>query len=829
MKKLFTLLTLLLCVASSAWAGDIYKFQLNGSNVELINGVKSSTPSFFSWNSSKHSFNTKFTGCTYDEVSYTSGLKMESATQVSWTSTASSTVTIVQSTWSNATIKFDGTELAVAEAEAITGGRVYTISNVAAGSHSITRGSGESGVFAIYVEYTGTVKTQLDTPKISATDDGVVTIESVSNASKITYTIDGTDPTSESTEYMASFTVDDGTTVKAIAIGDNVSYINSNVASKVVYVSGITVATPIIRHYNGSVGISCATAGASIKYSIDGGNTYIDYARTFTLASDATVKAYAIRANCTNSAEASAEVTVLDVNKTKTIYLSYSNFTKDTNNKNTAIGNAGTDAEGYTIAITGNTSKELQNAAAITVGGQDLITFKLSNGAQNTLTIPNGVHVTGITFFSYNNYADDYVNGWKEVAGTSYEDQNADSYYGNIPLQGNATDFTDWSTNPDSRSYAVDKTGGTITFTNAGNQLCYVIALDILEGIPEPADPILATTVTEVATINSDGTSSSVVTPDTYNKVISTSGNVNSTAFAGYSCGLKLESSSGQITISLPEGASNASVTLLSSASFTALKINGTSQNVTVTGDDTNGYTTTLDISDDLAGTNYTIAKGSGSPVIYLITLSYMVASENEMTLTTTSTMQGWRAFYNASSDYGYTLDANTKAFVATNVEAQGESDVVVLNEIDAVPAETAVLLKTTNETQEGYSMTLTKASNVPTLDIINKLKRAGAATNTQVYRLGANDDGVGFFAYTKEAAKPDVVVLDVDSSSAGARGLTIAFADDETTGVGLIDNGKLTTDNEAGAWYSIQGVRHDGKPSRSGLYIFNGKKVVIK
>lgn len=216
------------------------------------------------------------------------------------------------------------------------------------------------------------------------------------------------------------------------------------------------------------------------------------------------------------------------------------------------------------------------------------------------------------------------------------------------------------------------------------------------------------------------------------------------------------------------------------------------------------------------------------SSQIYTASLSWADNSEN-IALTTTSTMKGWRAFYNASSDYGYTLDANTKAYVATNVEAQGESDVVVLNEIDAVPAETAVLLKTTNETQEGYSMTLTKASNVPTPDIINKLKRAGAATNTQVYRLGANDDGVGFFAYTKEAAKPDVVVLDVDSSSAGARSLTIAFADDETTGIGLIDNGKLTIDNEAGAWYSIQGVRHDGKPSRSGLYIFNGKKVVIK
>lgn len=195
------------------------------------------------------------------------------------------------------------------------------------------------------------------------------------------------------------------------------------------------------------------------------------------------------------------------------------------------------------------------------------------------------------------------------------------------------------------------------------------------------------------------------------------------------------------------------------------------------------------------------------------------------LTLTTTSTMQGWRAFYNASSEYGYTLDENTKAYVATKVEAQGESDVVVLNEIDAVPAETAVLLKTTNETQEGYSMTLTKASNVPTLDIINLLKPAGESSPnySKVYRLGANDAGVGFFEYTKEAAKPDVVVLDVDASSAGARSLNIAFADDEATAIHNVnDNVNLNK-----VVFDLQG-RRVLQPCK-GLYIVNGKKVVIK
>ena len=151
MKKILSLLTLLLCVVTGAWADEVYKFQLNGANTEIINGVKSDSPTYFTWNAAKHNFNAKFNGCTYDGVSYSKGLKMEGATNVSFKSAGTSTVTIVQSTWSENTIKFDGTELTVAGAEAITGGRVYTIADVAAGDHSITRGSGESGVFAITV------------------------------------------------------------------------------------------------------------------------------------------------------------------------------------------------------------------------------------------------------------------------------------------------------------------------------------------------------------------------------------------------------------------------------------------------------------------------------------------------------------------------------------------------------------------------------------------------------------------------------------------------------------------------------------------------------
>ena len=50
-----------------------------------------------------------------------------------------------------------------------------------------------------------------------------------------------------------------------------------------------------------------------------------------------------------------------------------------------------------------------------------------------------------------------------------------------------------------------------------------------------------------------------------------------------------------------------------------------------------------------------------------------------------------------------------------------------------------------------------------------------------------------------------------------------------ETTAIGTLDTktGEVTFDSEA--WYTLGGVRLSGKPSKKGLYINNGKKVIVK
>ena len=59
------------------------------------------------------------------------------------------------------------------------------------------------------------------------------------------------------------------------------------------------------------------------------------------------------------------------------------------------------------------------------------------------------------------------------------------------------------------------------------------------------------------------------------------------------------------------------------------------------------------------------------------------------------------------------------------------------------------------------------------------------------------------------------------------ARSFVLYFGDGETTEIGamLNDKGKMTND----IWYTIDGRKLDGKPTKKGLYIHNGRKEVVK
>jgi uncharacterized repeat protein (TIGR02543 family) len=104
--------------------------------------------------------------------------------------------------------------------------------------------------------------------------------------------------------------------------------------------------------------------------------------------------------------------------------------------------------------------------------------------------------------------------------------------------------------------------------------------------------------------------------------------------------------------------------------------------------------------------------------------------------------------------------------------------------------------------------------------------------TNTDIYYMTAQNTlkhtGV---ARTLHACRAYFQFADEASE---ARQIRLDFGEDETTGiVSMLDEEGGTRNEEGdmknGAWYTVDGVKLNGKPTRKGLYIFNGHKVVIK
>lgn len=130
--------------------------------------------------------------------------------------------------------------------------------------------------------------------------------------------------------------------------------------------------------------------------------------------------------------------------------------------------------DGFKMAITGNTGKNISSASKITIDGEQYVSIKLSNGAQNTLTLPEGKVATAITFYSYVNKdaQTDRPAFWKEVGGTTYDIETSG---------GELMCFKD-AENPDVRSYTLESPMSSITFTNSGEQLCFVMKVAVADG-----------------------------------------------------------------------------------------------------------------------------------------------------------------------------------------------------------------------------------------------------------------------------------------------------------------------------------------------------------
>lgn len=190
-----------------------------------------------------------------------------------------------------------------------------------------------------------------------------------------------------------------------------------------------------------------------------------------------------------------------------------------------------------------------------------------------------------------------------------------------------------------------------------------------------------------------------------------------------------------------------------------------------------------------------------------------------------------WTTFY--CGDAGYTIDAEENACAYTATYADGK--LTLHNQGKEIPQGTAVIIVADNNEVSMTEATLSTFSgdnnlhgvdvDTPTADIQNDLG------NGTFYVLGmtevSGEQHFGFHRYdgTEMAARKAFVLVNGDGAAL-ARSLTLVF-DDEATGIKTTDFTDYTDSEDA--WYTLDGRRLQGKPAKSGIYVNNGKKIVIK
>ena len=207
----------------------------------------------------------------------------------------------------------------------------------------------------------------------------------------------------------------------------------------------------------------------------------------------------------------------------------------------------------------------------------------------------------------------------------------------------------------------------------------------------------------------------------------------------------------------------------------------------------------------------------------YMASASSAVVSGDNVSLTTTANMQGWRAFYD--NEYSYTVDDNTKVYMVVNSDVNGE--VKFSNRTgNKVPKDCAVVLHTDALQNDGtYLITMTKDATPYVYEgSDNLLRHSIGGEAVDAYRLGyrsGEGNGVAFYSWSTTNSSEGIVYLYQPSNNGNAK---IAFEIEESTAA-------ITSvhkePNECNLVFNLNGQRMAAP--RKGFNIINGKKYIVR
>ena len=235
--------------------------------------------------------------------------------------------------------------------------------------------------------------------------------------------------------------------------------------------------------------------------------------------------------------------------------------------------------------------------------------------------------------------------------------------------------------------------------------------------------------------------------------------------------------------------------------------VNGTSTELTIDGN--YAYIGLRSYNGAMYLDKISITWESGTPDIYS---NYCTTIPTSIDITVSAA--GYKA-YNTVMATDFTKTEGLKAFAVT---AYSDAS-VTLNEVEAAPAGTPLVLKANGGDYTLYAAEETPAAPANLLKVSNGTVKGNGST---IYAL-ANVNGPGFYVVQEGLTIPTNYIEIPTGSNAPA--LSFDFGEG-TTGIRSIENGQLTIDN---VYYDLSGRKLNAMPTQKGVYIVNGKKVVIK
>ena len=186
----------------------------------------------------------------------------------------------------------------------------------------------------------------------------------------------------------------------------------------------------------------------------------------------------------------------------------------------------------------------------------------------------------------------------------------------------------------------------------------------------------------------------------------------------------------------------------------------------------------------------------------------------------TTQDTDYWSTFYHPVASYQ--VGADEKAYIGTV-----NGNTVTLTEITdgIIPANTAVVLKATTD---NFDLTRTATSSSFNCDG-NELKGGSTIADGKVaYTLAAKNGVVGFYKFAG-TLNPNKAHLEITPPPAQSAPAFFGFGGSGENTTAINEPESHQSHEFTGDYYTLDGRKLQGKPTQKGIYVRNGRKIIIK